>query len=391
MNKQIYPLLVAQFLSAFADNAILFAVIAMVMQATQPASWYVPALQSVFLVAFVVLAPWVGAFADQFAKARVLIVANLIKAAGAGLLLCNLEPLIAYSLVGVGAALYSPAKYGILPELAGHNQLVKANSWIEGSTILAILSGMVVGAKVADYSISLALIGTVVLFLISALTTWFLPKTVSKPNLSGAKIPLFYREVRSFLNSPRSRFAVLGASLFWAAAACVRVVLVAWAPLVLMTHNASDIANLTLFLALGIIAGSALAPRLIPLDALRRARIPAYLMALMIIGLGFSGDELTARCVLFVMGTAGGLFIVPINAALQELGQQSIGSGGAVAMQNFFQNAAMLLSVGAYTFAASQQISPISTLFALGGLLMLAIFAVVLRLPDLTPPAANHE
>ena len=391
MNKQIYPLLVAQFLSAFADNAILFAVIAMVMQATQPASWYVPALQSVFLVAFVVLAPWVGAFADQFAKARVLIVANLIKAAGAGLLLCNLEPLIAYSLVGVGAALYSPAKYGILPELAGHNQLVKANSWIEGSTILAILSGMVVGAKVADYSISLALIGTVVLFLISALTTWFLPKTVSKPNLSSAKIPLFYREVRSFLNSPRSRFAVLGASLFWAAAACVRVVLVAWAPLVLMTHNASDIANLTLFLALGIIAGSALAPHLIPLDALRRARIPAYLMALMIIGLGFSGDELTARCVLFVMGTAGGLFIVPINAALQELGQQSIGSGGAVAMQNFFQNAAMLLSVGAYTFAASQQISPISTLFALGGLLMLATFAVVLRLPDLTPPAANHE
>ncbi len=391
MNKQIYPLLVAQFLSAFADNAILFAVIAMVMQATQPASWYVPALQSVFLVAFVVLAPWVGAFADQFAKARVLIVANLIKATGAGLLLLNLEPLIAYSLVGVGAALYSPAKYGILPELAGHNQLVKANSWIEGSTILAILSGMVVGAKVADYSISLALAGTVVLFLISALTTWFLPKTVSKPNLSGAKIPLFYREVRSFLNSPRSRFAVLGASLFWAAAACVRVVLVAWAPLVLMTHNASDIANLTLFLALGIIVGSALAPHLIPLNHLRRARLPAYLMALMIIGLGFSGDELTARCVLLIMGTAGGLFIVPINASLQELGQQSIGSGGAVAMQNFFQNAAMLLSVGAYTFSASLQISPINTLFALGGLLMLATFAVVLRLPDITPPVANHE
>ena len=391
MNKQIYPLLVAQFLSAFADNAILFAVIAMVMQATQTPSWYVPALQSVFLVAFVLLAPWVGAFADQFAKARVLIVANLIKAAGAGLLLFNLEPLIAYSLVGVGAALYSPAKYGILPELAGHNQLVKANSWIEGSTILAILSGMVVGAKVADYSISWALTGTVLLFVISALMTWFLPKTISKPNLSGAKIPLFYREVRSFLNSPRSRFAVLGASLFWAAAACVRVVLVAWAPLVLMTHNASDIANLTLFLALGIIAGSGLAPRLIPLEHLRRARLPAYLMALMIIGLGFSSNELTARCVLFIMGTAGGLFIVPINAALQELGQQSIGSGGAVAMQNFFQNAAMLLSVGAYTFTASQQISPISTLFGLGGLLILATFAVVLRLPDITPPVANQE
>ncbi|MDD1624215.1 MAG: MFS transporter, partial [Methylococcaceae bacterium] len=167
MNKQIYPLLIAQFLSAFADNAILFTVIAMVMQSTQLASWYVPALQSVFLVAFVLLAPWVGGFADHHPKARVLIIANLIKAAGAGLLLLKVEPLLAYGIVGMGAAIYSPAKYGILPELAGHEFLVKANSWIEGSTILAILLGMVIGAKVADFSIQWALTGTIIIFVIS--------------------------------------------------------------------------------------------------------------------------------------------------------------------------------------------------------------------------------
>lgn len=382
MSKHIYPLLVAQFLSAFADNAILFTVIALVMQSAQPASWYVPALQSVFLVAFVLLAPWVGAFADKHAKSRVLIIANLIKAGGAGLLLLKVEPLIAYSIVGVGAAIYSPAKYGILPELAGHSGLVKANSWIEGSTILAILTGMVVGAKVADASISWALIGTIALFLISAATTLFLPTTLSKTPPAGSKIVVFYREVRSFLSLPRSRFAVLGASIFWAAAACVRVIIIAWAPLVLMSHNASDIAELTLFLALGIIAGSALVPRMIPLEHLRRARIPAYLMALLIVTLSFTDALWPARIVLFLMGTAGGMFIVPINAALQELGQQSIGSGGAVAMQNFFQNAAMLLSVGVYTLAASQQVGPIAALLVLGALLLLATFVVALHLPE---------
>lgn len=390
MSKHIYPLLIAQFLSAFADNAILFTVIALVMQTAQPPGWYVPALQSVFLVAFVLLAPWVGAFADNHAKSRVLIVANLIKAAGAGMLLLKVEPLIAYCIVGVGAALYSPAKYGILPELAGHNGLVKANSWIEGSTILAILTGMVVGAKVADYSTSWALIGTVVLFLISAATTLFLPVNISKTPIAGSKIVLFAREVGSFLSLPRSRFAVLGASLFWAAAASVRVIIIAWAPLVLMTHNASDIANLTLFLALGIIAGSALVPHIIPLEHLRRARIPAYLMGMLIMALSFTDAIWPARFVLFLMGTAGGMFIVPINAALQELGQQSIGSGGAVALQNFFQNAAMLLAVGTYTLAASQQVGPIAALLVLGGLLVLATFLVVMHLPD-APSASSPE
>lgn len=381
MNKQIYPLLVAQFLSAFADNAILFTVIALVMQSTQLESWYVPALQSVFLIAFVILAPWVGHFADNHPKSRVLIVANLIKAAGAGLLLLDVEPLIAYCVVGTGAAIYSPAKYGILPELAGHELLVKANSWIEGSTILAILLGMVIGAKVADHSIHWALAGTIVIFIASTLITLFLPVQTGRQPAPGSRILQFGGQITDFLTTPRSRFAILGASLFWAAAATLRVIIVAWAPPVLMSKNASEIAELTLFLAIGIIAGSALVPRMIPLERLRLARIPAYLMALFILGLSLTESIWPARSILFVIGMTGGMFIVPINAALQELGQQSIGSGSAVALQGFFQNGAMLIAVGTYTYAASNHADPVLSMLTLGSLVFLATFLVSLRLP----------
>ncbi|MGR9013426.1 MAG: lysophospholipid transporter LplT [Gammaproteobacteria bacterium] len=381
MNKQIYPLLIAQFLSAFADNAILFTVIAMVMQSTQLAGWYVPALQSVFLIAFVVLAPWVGGFADNHPKSRVLIIANLIKASGAGLLLCNVEPLIAYCVVGVGASIYSPAKYGILPELAGHAFLVKANSWIEGSTILAILLGMMIGAKVADYSIAWALTGTIVIFIVSALITMALPVRVLE-HKTGSGINAFWQQISSFFITPRSRFAILGGSLFWASAATLRVIIVVWAPLVLLSKNATEIAELTLFLAIGIIAGSALVPRLIPLEHLRRARIPAYLMAVFIMALSLTETVWPARFTLFFIGMMGGMFIVPVNAALQELGQQSIGSGSAVALQGFFQNLAMLLAVGSYTFAAAQKVDPVLAMLVLGLLVLLATFLVSLHLPD---------
>lgn len=383
MNKQIYPLLIAQFLSAFADNAILFTVIAMVMQSAQPAGWYVPALQSMFLVAFVVLAPWVGGFADNHPKSRVLIIANLMKAAGAGLLLCHVEPLIAYCVVGVGAAIYGPAKYGILPELAGHEFLVKANSWIEGSTISAILLGMIVGAKMADYSITWALAGTIVIFIASALTTIALPVRVPEhQTVSGSRIVAFQRQIATFFSTPRSRFAMLGGALFWAAAATLRVIIVAWAPLVLLSKNATEIAELTLFLAIGIIAGSALVPRLIPLEHLRRARIPAYLMAVFIIALSFADSIWPARFTLFFIGMMGGMFIVPINAAFQELGQHSIGSGSAVALQSFFQNIAMLLAVGGYTFAAAHHITPIVAMLILGLSVFCLTFLVSLHLPD---------
>ncbi len=381
MNKRIYSLLIAQFLSAFADNAILFTVIAMVLKSSQLPTWYVPALQSVFIVAFVILAPWAGAIADKYPKSIVLIAANLIKALGASLLLFAVEPLIAYAVVGMGAAIYSPAKYGILPELVKQELLVKANSWIEGSTIVAILLGMVVGAKVADYSVNWALIGAILLFILSALSSLFLPIIHGKVKTQGWQIIQFGQQIGSFFTTARSRFAIIGASLFWAAAATVRVVLIAWAPLVLATKNASEVAELTLFLAIGIVVGSIAVPRLIPLNFLSRARYPAYGMALGIIALSFTDTVLTARIALFAIGMVGGMFIVPINAALQEIGQHGIGSGSAVALQGFFQNIAMLIAVGSYTYAAANQVDPVMALLCLGGLVFIATLLISLRLP----------
>jgi LPLT family lysophospholipid transporter-like MFS transporter len=380
MSKVLSSLLIAQFLSVFADNMVLFTVIAMVLKNTQAPAWYIPALQSVFLLAYVVLAPWVGGLADTYSKPRILLVGNLLKALGTSLLLLQVEPLFAYCLVGAGAAVYSPAKYGILPELAGHQLLVKANSWIEGSTILAILLGMSFGAKLADESIPGALVTTIALFLLSAGITWFLPATVRKLPLPGGKVRVFYQEICLFLAEPRPRFLVLGGSLFWAAAAAVRIILIAWAPLVLMTKTSSDIANLTAFLALGIVVGASCAAFLIPIGQLRRVRIPAYLMGVVIIALGFSETVWITRAVLFGLGMAGGLFIVPINAAIQELGQQSIGSGGAVAMQNLFQNASMLLSVALYTWAAAQDVGPVAAFWGLGVLLILLTQLLMRRL-----------
>ncbi len=382
MNK-FTALLIAQFLSAFADNAVLFTVIALVMHAENSPNWYVPALQSAFLIAFVILAPWVGRFADNYPKARILITANLLKASGAGLLLFNVEPLIAYAIVGTGAAIYSPAKYGILPELVGHDALVKANSWIEGSTILAILLGMVIGSKVADVSIQLALIGTMGLFLLSAAIAVLLgvKKIEMALQHKDSGFHDFVGQMRQFFITPRARFVILGGALFWASAATLRIILVAWSPLVLQLHSASEIAQLTLFLAIGIVIGSAVVPKLIPLEKLRRARFAAYGMALWIIALSFTQTVWIARGGLFSIGVMGGIFIVPVNAALQELGQQTIGSGRAIALQGFFQNVAMLLAVGSYSFAAAQQVNPNSAMLSLGVLFLTAAFTVGMYLP----------
>ncbi len=381
MNRGVLPLLVAQFITAFGDNAILFAAIGMVLQADDVAGWYIPALQSSFLVAYVVSAPWVGPVADRFSKARVLLLGNLVKAIGTGLILAGVEPLFAYALVGLGAAIYSPAKYGILPELVPKERLVKANGWIEGSTIAAIIIGAVVGGYLADYSVSSAFLMVLVLYLISMLVTLLIPLIAAQGGTLKNALPNFTHMMRGFLDTPRARFAMLGGSLFWGASAVLRILLVAWAPVVLGIHSAGDISALALFIAVGIIIGALIAPRLIPLEQLRRARLAAYGMGVMILLFSLVDTVWTARLVLLLTGIAGGIFLVPINAALQDIGHATIGSGQAVAIQNFFQNFAMLLTVGLYTLAAASDVHPVTTVVALGILILLATIAVALHLP----------
>jgi len=378
MTRGLLALLVAQFLSAFADNAILFTLVAMVLQADNIGDWYVPALQGSFLLAFVLLAPWVGPMADRYPKPQVLIAGNLIKLAGVLLLLIGVEPLLAYALVGLGAALYSPAKYGILPEMVDTDSLVRANAWVEATTIAAIVLGTVAGAAVADRSLMLAMWLIIGLYGFSLTATLLIPPLTARGATLQHALPEFIRMNPMLWRNARARFALLGGSLFWGSAALLRVALVAWAPLILITRSASDIADLTLFLAIGVILGSASAPRLIPLSKLPRARYVALIMGLLIAAFSTVDAVWPARLALLAIGIAGGLFVVPVNATVQDEGHHSVGSGHAVAIQNFFQNLAMLVSVGGYSLLLAADISVVTVISGLG----LFVMAAAILLPS---------
>jgi LPLT family lysophospholipid transporter-like MFS transporter len=381
MSRGLYALVGAQFLSAFADNAVLFTVIAIVLKDQNSPAWYVPALQSVFLIAYVALTPWVGDWSDRLPKPRVLVLANLVKALGGVLILVGVEPLIGYMVIGAGAAAYSPAKYGVLPELVDVDRLVKANSWIEGATIAAILTGTVAGSRLADHSITLGLSVSIGIFLVSAAAMLFMPKLPARGAAPGSPLGKLLGLMRGLLASQRARLVLLALSLFWACAATLRVVLVAWAPAVLGTRTTSDIADLTVFLAIGIVIGSAVVPKLIPLDQVRRVRWAAWALGGTFLLLAGVASPWPARGALLGIGVAGGMLVVPLNAAIQQIGHRTIGSGSAVAVQNFFQNAAMLGGVGLYGLAADHGTGPVAAILILSGVVWAMTVLVSWRLP----------
>jgi LPLT family lysophospholipid transporter-like MFS transporter len=390
LSRAVAVLLSAQFLTALADNAILFTALAMLNQAPRGA-WYVPALQAAFLVAFVALAPWVGVFADRRSKPSVLLLGNVLKGAGAALLILGVEPLAAYALVGVGAAVYGPAKYGILPELVGHDGLVRANSWIEGSTIVAIVLGTLVGSRVADYSVPLALGGVIVCYVASGAATIWLPHLAPAQHDAQAGLGHFVARMRTLFVAARARFAMLGNSLFWASAAVLRLLLIAWAPVMLATQDVSDVGDLTLPLALGIVLGALIVPHFIPIERLRRARLAAYAMGVCILIFSLVDTVWPARAVLVAIGVCGGMFLVPINAALQDIGHRTIGSGRAVAVQSFFENVAMLTAVLIYTASAGAGAEVVPSIVVTGVLVLIAAFLVSWHLPPDPDTATNTK
>ena len=387
MNRDIRLLVPAQFLSAFGDNALLFTAIEMAGGVGADKT-YVTALQASFIVAYVVLAAWVGPFADTRPKTSVLVLANVIKAAGAGLMFAGTEPLIAYALVGVGAVMYSPAKYGILPEMVAENDLVRANAWVEGATIAAIILGMLLGSVLAERSVPLSLAVIAAAFAGSGLLALLLRKRpAARPNQRPLRAWLshalreFQVSTRQTLSQPRGRFALLNSALFWAVAALLRLTILAWAPLALAVTTTSGIAELTFWTALGIAAGAILAPRLIGLNTILRVRYAAWAMGLTLILLAFSTDIPWARAALFLAGVAGGLFITPINAVIQEIGHRGGGSGAVVGVQRFLENIAMLLAMGGYALAVKLGVDPVTSLAGLGALLitLTGLLALILK------------
>jgi LPLT family lysophospholipid transporter-like MFS transporter len=344
-------LLSAQFLSALADNALLFAAIALLQVQFAP-NWQVPLLQEFFVLAYIVLAPFVGPFADSYPKGRVMLMANAIKLVGAAAMLLGLNPLVSYGLVGLGAAAYSPAKYGILSELVSREQLVKANALMEGSTIVAILLGAVVGGFLASNHLSIALIAVCSCYFAAALMNLFIPKlSAFKPVKTFAPIELVkhFKQVLILLIVQRdARLALLGGSVFWGAGATLRLLLVAWVPVALHNSDISLPANLSGIVAIGIAVGAAMAAKFVKLKDVARVLPVGISIGVLIILFAHSANLYVAIGLLIFIGAAGGFYVVPLNALLQQCGHASVGAGNAVAVQNFFENCSMLLLVGLY-------------------------------------------
>jgi MFS transporter, LPLT family, lysophospholipid transporter len=376
--------LCAQFLSALGDNALLFAALALVRQQGFP-SWSGPLLQEFFVATYILLAPFVGAFADATSKGRVMLIANAIKFAG-GLGMClHVNPFLSYALVGVGAAANSPAKYGILGELTTREQLVKANGLLEASTIAAILLGAVAGGAMTDWSIEGTLLAITLAYASSALSALLIPykppAVTSRPPLKGS-IGVFVKQARSLLQNQPARLALIGTGLFWGAGAALRFLIIAWVPAALNVTNNRTPGFLTAMVAVGIVGGAGLAARFVPMRKVNRALPAGVLIGVGVCLLPLAGSLPLAYALMAFVGLCSGFFVVPLDALLQKQGKDTVGAGSAIAIQNFFENFSMLALVSGYTSAMYFKI-PVN-LIAVGFGLLLALSMAALTVTQRT-------
>ena len=368
--------LIAQFVSALADNALLFAAIALLKTQSAP-DWQIPMLQEFFVIAFILMAPFVGPFADGFAKGRVMLVANCIKLLGATAMFLQVPPLLAYGLVGVGAAAYSPAKYGILSELVVSDKLVKANGLIEGSTIVAILLGAVLGGKLADASTNIALLSICGCYLLAVIANTFIPKLpIARPDTKlqlSKLVKEFLAALKTLSFNQDARFSLIGSSIFWGAGSTLRLLLVAWVPVALSINDLSMPANLSGAVAIGIAIGAALAANLVNLKNINRVLPAGLLIGVFIMLFAHTTSLMVAIILLVLVGAAGGFYVVPLNALLQERGHETVGAGNAVAVQNFFENSCMLTLIGLYIVMQKNNVPVITCAFVFGSIILFSI------------------
>ena len=354
-SKGMKAVIVAQFLSAFGDNALLFATLALLKAQFYP-EWSQPILQMVFVGAYILFAPFVGQVADSFAKGRVMMFANGLKLLGAASICFGINPFLGYTLVGVGAAAYSPAKYGILGELTTGSKLVKANGLMEASTIAAILLGSVAGGVLADWHVLVAL----------AACAWNLI------NMTRS----FLNACTSLWRNGETRFSLVGTSLFWGAGVTLRFLLVLWVPVALgITDNATP-TYLNAMVAIGIVVGAGAAAKLVTLETVSRCMPAGILIGVVVLIFSLQHELLPAYALLMLIGVMGGFFVVPLNALLQERGKKSVGAGNAIAVQNLGENSAMLLMLGIYSLAVMIGIPVVPIGIGFGALFALAITAL---------------
>ncbi|ECA5815429.1 lysophospholipid transporter LplT [Salmonella enterica subsp. enterica serovar Typhimurium] len=378
-SKGMLSVIVAQFLSAFGDNALLFATLALLKAQFYP-DWSQPVLQMVFVGAYILFAPFVGQIADSFAKGRVMMVANGLKLAGAAGICLGINPFVGYTLVGIGAAAYSPAKYGILGELTTGDRLVKANGLMEASTIAAILLGSVAGGVLADWHVIAALVACALAYAGAVAANLFIPKLVAaRPGQSwrlSAMTRSFFSACVVLWRNGETRFSLVGTGLFWGAGVTLRFLLVLWVPVALgITDNATP-TYLNAMVAVGIVVGAGAAAKLVTLETVSRCMPAGILIGVVVAIFSLQHALLPAYALLLLIGMLGGFFVVPLNALLQERGKKSVGAGNAIAVQNLGENSAMLLMLGLYSLAVLVGVPAVAIGIGFGVLFALAIAAL---------------
>lgn len=371
MSLGFYIIMAAQFFSALADNALLIAAIAILRDMQAPAE-YEPLLKTFFTVSYVVLAAFVGAFADSMPKWRVMFISNGIKIFGCSLMFFDVHPLAAYAVVGLGAAAYSPAKYGILTEYLPHRQLVIANGWIEGLTVGAIILGVVLGGMLIQPSVAghllafdLPLVDTGVdsiaemnlliiggLYLVAALFNLYIPDTgVDHKPLKRNPIYLFHEFnhcLRLLWRDKLGQISLAVTTLFWGAGATLQFIVIEWAKAALHL-DLSKSSMLQGVVAIGVAIGAVLAAKMITLRKSVRVIPLGIAMGAGIIVMVVVRDTWVAIPLLVLIGVCSGFFVVPMNALLQHRGHILMGAGHSIAVQNFNENLSILIMTGIYS------------------------------------------
>ncbi len=365
----------AQFFSSLADNALFIAAVELLRDERQP-EWQRAALVPMFALFYVLLAPFVGAFADSQPKGRVMLLSNSIKIIGCLMMLAGVHPLLAYAVVGLGAAAYSPAKYGILTELLPSSQLVKANGWIEGLTIGSIILGVVLGGQLVGRSVSHLLLSfdfplvdtgidtppqaaICVLVVIYLLAAWFnnrIPLTGAEmralPRNLFTLLPDFWTCNLALWRDKLGQISLATTTLFWGVSGNLRYIVLAWSAAAL-GYNTREASTLVGVVAIGTAVGAILASLKTRLEHAPRLMPLGIAMGLLMIVLNLITNVWLAAPFLILLGAIGGFLVVPMNALLQHRGHNLMGAGRSIAVQNFNEQAC-ILSLGAlYTLVAT--------------------------------------
>ena len=399
MKAGFYTIMAAQFFSSLADNALLIAAIRLLQELQEP-EWMLPSLQQSFVVSYVVLAPIVGAFADSMPKGRVMLITNAIKVVGCVLMLFSVHPLLAYAVVGFGAAAYSPAKYGILTELLPPSQLVIANGWIEGTTVASIILGVLLGGLLISGPASSMLLAIDIphidtgintppqaaiavlmsLYAVAALFNWYIPDT-GVAHRAPSKNPLFL--IREFghccallWRDKLGQISLATTTLFWGAGATLQFIVIDWAASHLC-YNLSRASYLQGVVAVGIAFGAVLAARYVSLRRAVNVLPIGTAMGLIVITMIFVTTLPVAIVLMVLIGGCAGFFVVPMNALLQHRGHVLMGAGHSIAVQNFNENIGILIMVGLYALMIHQGVT-VNRAVVLFGLFMSSAMLLVM-------------